>query len=306
MVESLSLDVRRTSGENVSKPSKNTRICTRCEDRLKCPACSTYTLVLVESARVRKILQVSGACILLLLAAGVASGQTQDTYKGFHIGMILSEAFAVGGGNLEKAQAACANPPGRLSSQEHELLAKVCVKMERTLSGQPTEWEFPKEQLRIAFDRRHVIRVSDFDGVIHLQETQPQTTVSTPAPTIVAPTSTQQSPSSQAGRKTGMTGKVTEIGTTRTQDMSGREVSVQAVAITIDDPTNLNPYARSETYVVMAQAFASRTHVTFNVGDTVQFVRVGETRTNYGMLQILYTDEKGKTKQELHGIVTMR
>jgi hypothetical protein len=135
-------------------------------------------------------------------------------------------------------------------------------------------------------------------------DVQPQT--ATPAATIVTPTSTQQSTSAPTGPKTGMTGKVTQIGTTRTQDMSGREVSVQAVAITIDDPTNLNAAARSETYVVMAQAFGSRTHVAFNVGDTVQFVRVGETRTSYGMLQIRYTNEKGKEKQELHGIVTMR
>lgn len=109
-----------------------------------------------------------------------------------------------------------------------------------------------------------------------------------------------------AGPKQWMSGKVTQIGTTRTQDTSGREVSVPAVAITIDDPTNLNPGARSETYVVTANAIFSKTHVKFNVGDTVQFIRAGETRTNYGVLQIRYTDDKGKEKEEMHGIVSMR
>jgi hypothetical protein len=131
---------------------------------------------------------------LLLNCSCIAYAQSQDSYRGFHIGMVLSETFAVGGGNLDKAQAGCGNPPKQLSNQERDLLTNVCVKMERTLSGQPTEWEFQKEQLRLAFDEGHLIRVSDFDGVVHLQAAQPQTVALTPAPTIVAPASAQQPP----------------------------------------------------------------------------------------------------------------
>ncbi len=132
--------------------------------------------------------------ILLLVVSGLANGQSQDSYQGFRIGMVLSETFAVGGGNLEKAQAACANPPRNLSDQERGLLSQVCPKMVRTLSGQPTEWEFPKLKLRIAFDKGHIIRVSDFDGVVHLQETLPQSvaSVSTSVPTTQEPTSVPQ------------------------------------------------------------------------------------------------------------------
>ena len=135
-----------------------------------------------------------GVAFLLIIGTGLAHGQTQDSYRGFRIGMALSETFAVGGGNLEKAQAACASPPKQLSSQERELLARVCPKIERTLSGQPTEWEFPKEKIRIAFDGGHIIRVSDFDGEIHLQGTQPQiaASVSSPVPPIPGPIPVQQ------------------------------------------------------------------------------------------------------------------
>jgi hypothetical protein len=133
-----------------------------------------------------------GALAFLSICSGIAHGQMQDSYRGFRIGMVLSETFAVGGGNLEKAQAACVNPPTRLSSQEHDLLTKVCAKMQRTLAGQPAEWEFPKEQLRLAFDNMRLIRVSDFDGVIHLQATQSQIGAFSPSSAIVAPTSAQQ------------------------------------------------------------------------------------------------------------------
>jgi hypothetical protein len=134
--------------------------------------------------------------ILLLVVSGLAKGQSQDSYQGFRIGMVLSEAVAVGGGNLEQAQAVCANPPRTLSDQERGLLSQVCPKMVRTISGQPTEWEFPKLKLRIAFDKGHIIRVSDFDGVVHLQETLPQSvaSVSTSMPTTQGPTSVPRPP----------------------------------------------------------------------------------------------------------------
>jgi hypothetical protein len=109
-----------------------------------------------------------GAVALLSLVGGTARAQTSDSYKGFRIGMTLSETTAVGGGNLNQVQAVCANPPQQLSTEQREFVLKECAKVQRTLSGQPTEWEFPKEQLRLAFDNGHLVRVSDFDGVIHL------------------------------------------------------------------------------------------------------------------------------------------
>src|SRR6266699_5445941 len=97
MVESRLQTAGQSTGENMGKPNENTRICTQCEDQvigiyrgslavevllyiltifsfcipgmiyswfrrrkgLKCPACNTYTLVPVESARAKKILQSS-------------------------------------------------------------------------------------------------------------------------------------------------------------------------------------------------------------------------------------------------------
>jgi hypothetical protein len=120
----------------------------------------------------------AAGCATFLFLGGIAFAQTQQSssYRGFHTGMSLSETFAVGSGNLEKAQAACANPPKQLSDDEKTTLTNACAKIERTLSGLPTEWEFPKEQLRLAFDKGHVIRVSDFNGVIHLQATDAGTT----------------------------------------------------------------------------------------------------------------------------------
>ena len=122
---------------------------------------------------------------LFFVALSLAQTQNSDTYQGFRIGMGLAETMAVGGGNLEKGRAVCTNPPKHLSNKEQTYLASVCSKIERTLAGQPTEWEFPKEQLRLAFDKGHIIRVTDFNGVIHL-EAQTQTAVSTPASQITS------------------------------------------------------------------------------------------------------------------------
>jgi hypothetical protein len=112
---------------------------------------------------------VCGAIALLSFVSGAAQAQTSDSYKGFRIGMTLSEGVAVGGGNFNQVQAVCANPPVQLSTEQREFVTKECAKVQQTLSGQPTEWEFPKEQIRLAFENGHLIRVSDFDGVIHLQ-----------------------------------------------------------------------------------------------------------------------------------------
>jgi hypothetical protein len=111
---------------------------------------------------------VCGTIAVLSFLSSAAHAQTSDSYRGFRIGMTLSETTAVGGGNLNQVQAVCANPPQQLSTEQREFVLKECAKVQRTLSGQPTEWEFPKEQLRLAFDNGHLIRVSDFDGVIHL------------------------------------------------------------------------------------------------------------------------------------------
>lgn len=134
---------------------------------------------------------------LFFVVVSLAQTPNSDTYQGFRIGMDLAETMAVGGGNLEKGRALCTNPPKHLSDMEQAYFARVCPKIERTLAGQPTEWEFPKEQLRLAFDKGHVIRVTDFNGVIHL-EAQTQAGGSTPAP--VMPT---QIPPAQQTQATG-------------------------------------------------------------------------------------------------------
>jgi hypothetical protein len=132
------------------------------------------------------------AWVTVLVLACTASAQTAegDTYQGFRLGMVLSETFAVGGGNLEKARAACAKPPRIMSKKDRNRLTIACPKIERTLVGQPTEWEFPKNQLRIAFDKGHIVRISDFNGVVHLQETQIQIVGSNSASTATSSATT--------------------------------------------------------------------------------------------------------------------
>lgn len=139
---------------------------------------------------------------LFFVVVSLAQTQNSDMYQGFRIGMDLAETMAVAGGNLEKGRALCTNPPKHLSDKEQAHFASVCPKIERTLAGEPTEWEFPKEQLRLAFDKGHVIRVTDFNGVIHL-EAQTQAGGSTPAPIMP----TQISPAQQ----TQATGQVQDV-----------------------------------------------------------------------------------------------
>lgn len=137
---------------------------------------------------------ITSVMALFFVAVSLAQTGNSDTYQGFRIGMGLAETMTVAGGNLEKGRALCTNPPKHLSDKEQTYFASVCPKIERTLAGQPTEWEFPKEQLRLAFDKGHVIRVTDFNGVVHLQEAQTQTAVSTLAPTMPTQIPSAQQP----------------------------------------------------------------------------------------------------------------
>lgn len=138
---------------------------------------------------------ITSVMALFFVVVSLAQTRNSDTYQGLRIGMDLAETMAVGGGNLEKGRALCTNPPKHLSDREQAYFASVCHKIERTLAGQPTEWEFPKEQLRLAFDKGHIIRVTDFNGVVHL-EAQTQTAASTPA--SIMPTQIPSAPQPQA------------------------------------------------------------------------------------------------------------
>ena len=102
-----------------------------------------------------------------------------------------------------------------------------------------------------------------------------------------------------------VTGKVTKLGRTVVNNQTVRVAEVLVAA----NPDDLNPANRHDTVCLisldpLSQFRWEKTHVEFNVGDTVQFAVLANPTGAMYLIAVRYTDAKGKEKEEHHVIVS--
>jgi hypothetical protein len=99
---------------------------------------------------------------------------------------------------------------------------------------------------------------------------------------------------------------VIETGHVHVDRGDGNSRSVDSVTVQADDPSNGNVFMRYARFVITQAAlfhWKGHSNMNFSIGSTFRAYYVMGSGGSPTILQVQVTDEKGKVKTEMHGIL---